>query len=111
MYSNKNLIEYVGNQNSYLLLTTANNNKAHRCLWNHSTTSGNPSGMYLVEVDGNQAQNGTPHGMSQSECTHSGLTSTGNPSGMNLSNGSPMLGDPTSTKKRNSKKKGHNQTP
>ena len=69
MYSNKNLIEYVGNQNSYLLLTTANNNKAHRCLWNHSTTSGNPSGMYLVEVDGNQAQNGTPHGMSQSECT------------------------------------------
>ena len=49
----KNLTEGVGNQNCYLLLTTANNNTAQECLWNCSITSGNPSGMYLVEVDGN----------------------------------------------------------
>ena len=42
--------------------------------------------MHLVKVDGNQAQSGTPHGMSQSESALSGnnLTSAGNPSGMHL---------------------------
>ena len=56
--------------------------------------------MQLVEVDGNRAQSGTPHGMSQSESAPSGnkLTSAGNPLGANLSNGSPILGNLTSTK-------------
>ena len=45
--------------------------------------------------------------MSQSESAPSGnnLTLVGNPSGMNLSNGFPMLRDPTSTKKLETGKK------
>ena len=52
-YSTKNLIEGVGNQTFYLLLTTTHNNTVQGRLWNRSTSSGNPSGMHLVEVDGN----------------------------------------------------------
>ena len=65
-----------------------------------STISGTPSGLHLVVIDGNQVQSSTPHGMRQSKSTPSGnnLNLGGNPSGMNLSNGSPMLGNLTSTK-------------
>ena len=44
--------------------------------------------MNLVEVDGERAQIGTPHGMSQCKCSLSVniLTSVGNRLGMNLSN-------------------------
>ena len=52
-YTNKNIIKAVGNQNGYLILTTINNNTTQGRLWNHSTPSGTPSGMYLVMVDGN----------------------------------------------------------
>ena len=81
-------------------------------MWNRPTTLGNPPEIHLVVLDGNQAQSSTPHGMTQSERAPSGnnLTSAGNHSGMNLSNGSPMLGNPTSTKKPKTAKKGHNQT-
>ena len=75
--------------------SSTNNDTGGWWLWNCSTTSDNPSGMYLVELDGNQAQSSTTHGMSQSESAPSGnnLKSAGNPSGMNLSNGSPMMGN------------------
>ena len=54
--------------------------------------------MDLDEVGGNRSQSGTPHGMSHSESESSGnnLTMAGNPTGMNLSNGLPMLGNPSS---------------
>ena len=52
-YSNTFLIECVGNQNIYLLLTITNNNTAQGRLWNCSSTSGNPSGIHLVDVDRN----------------------------------------------------------
>ena len=65
------------------------------------TTSGTPLGMDLVEVGGNRAQSGTPHGMSQSESAPSGnnLTLAGNPSGINVSKGLPKLGNITSKKR------------
>ena len=51
--------------------------------------------------------------MIQYERARSGnnLTSAGNPLGMNLSNGSPMLENPNSTKQTETAKKGHNKTP
>ena len=100
MYSNKKFIECVGNQNSYLLLRTTNNNTAQGYLCNRSTTSRNPAGMHLVEVDGDRAQSSPPCRMNQSERVPSrkSLTLAGTPSGMNISNGLPMLGNPTSTK-------------
>ena len=80
--------------------STTNNNTGGKWSWNRPNASGDPSGMDLVEVDGNRSQSGTPHGMSHSERAPSdnNLTLAGNPSGMNLSNGSPMLGNPTSKK-------------
>ena len=83
-----------------MLLTTTNNDAAQECLWDRSTTSGNPLGINHIVVDGNRVQSGTSHIMSQSERAPSGnnLTSAGTPLGINLSNGSPMLGNPTSTK-------------
>ena len=96
-----------------MLLITTNDNTGRGWVWNRSTTSGNPSGIHLVEVDRNGEQSGTPHGVNQSESASSGhnLTSAGNPSGTNLSNGLPMLGNPNSAKQPNTAKKGYNQTP
>ena len=78
---------------------STNNNIERGCSWNHPTGLGTPSGLDLDEVDGNRSQSGTPHGMIHSDFEPSGnnLTSVGKPSGMNLSNGLPMLGNPTST--------------
>ena len=55
---------------------------------------------HLVEADRDRAQSGTPRGMSQSESAPSGnnLTSADNSLGMNLSKGSTILGNTTSTK-------------
>ena len=99
-YYNKNLIEGLGNQNCYLILTTTNNNTAQGRLWNRSTTSGHLSGIHLIEIDKNRTQSGTPCRMKQYERAPIGnnLKLAGNPLGMSLSNSSPMLGNPTSTK-------------
>ena len=80
--------------------STTNNNKTQGRSWNRLTASGTPSGMNLDEVDGNRLHSDTPHRMSHSESELSGnnLTVAGSPSEINLSNGSPMLGNPTSTK-------------
>ena len=81
--------------------SATNNNTARGRLWNVSITSDNPSGMHLIEADGNQAQRCTPHGMIQYDSAPSGnsLTLAGGLSGMNMLNGLPMLGNPTSTKR------------
>ena len=90
-----------------MILTTTNINTAQGRLWNRSTTSGTPSVIHLVEVDGNRVQSGIPHGMNQSERAPSRnyLTLAGNPSGMNLLNGSPILGISTSTTQTETAKK------
>ena len=81
--------------------SATNNNTARGRLWNVSITSDNPSGMHLIEADGNQAQRCAPHGMILYDSAPSGnsLTLAGGLSGMNMLNGSPMLGNPTSTKR------------
>ena len=76
-----------------------NNIKARRRSKNFSTALGIPSGIDLDEVGGNRSQSGIPQGMNHSERANSGnnLTSIGSPFGNNLSNGFPILENPTST--------------
>ena len=54
----------MNNKQQYSYSSATNNNTAQGRLWNHSTTSGNPLGIHLFEVDGNHPQIGTPHRMS-----------------------------------------------
>ena len=79
----------------------------HKGAYGTVTTSGNPSGIHLVEVDRNRTQSNNHHGMSQSESEHSNnnLTSAGNPLGIKLLNGFPKLGNHTSTKQPETGKK------
>ena len=88
-------------EQEYSYSSATHNNTGGGWLWNCSALSGNPLEIHIVKVDGNRAQSSTPHGMSQSESAPSGnnITSAGNTPGINLLNGSPMLGNPTSTKK------------
>ena len=74
------------------------NNKARGCSWNRPTASGNPSGIDLDEVGGNWSHIGPLDGTSHSERTPSvnNITSGGSSFENILSNGFPMLGNPTS---------------
>ena len=75
-----------------------NNNTARGRSLSRPTTSDTPSGIDLHEVGGNRLQRGTPDGMTHSKRAPSknNLTSAGSPFENNLSNGLPMLGNPTS---------------